>query len=266
MAQEPEDIFDAFYYHAGCGDVPYQRNETWLGVFEGIANRIIQDINPHTVLDAGCALGFLVEELRKHSVEAFGVDISEYAIRNVHPSISSYCRVGSIVDPFPQKYDLIVSIEVLEHLPKAEAEKAVANLCQYTDQVLFSSGAYDYAEVTHFNLQPPEYWAALFAKNGFFRDVDFDGSFITPWTVLFRRMDAPFHRVIMGYERRFDRLIQENAAVRKVNLEQRQDIASLKTTIAQKETEINDLKSQIGGLKNSKVFRIASKLRAFLPR
>lgn len=27
---------------------------------------------------------------------------------------------------------------------------------------------------SHINVQPPEYWAQLFARQGFFRDVDFD--------------------------------------------------------------------------------------------
>ncbi|MFN2150176.1 MAG: class I SAM-dependent methyltransferase, partial [Anaerolineales bacterium] len=148
-AEEPSKMFDAYYYAHGCGELPYQRNSAWLEMFENIAKRIAQDIQPKTVLDAGCALGFLVEGLRKQNVDAYGVDISEYAIENVHESIKPYCRQGSITEPFPQKYDLIVTIEVLEHMPKDQAEAAVANLCAHTDDVLFSSSPFDYKEPTH---------------------------------------------------------------------------------------------------------------------
>ncbi|HEX7975835.1 MAG TPA: class I SAM-dependent methyltransferase [Anaerolineales bacterium] len=177
--------FDAYYYAHGCA-APYERSEALLAFFDGIAKRIASDIQPGTVLDAGCALGFLVEALRKLGVQAYGIDVSEYAIQNVDPAIRPYCWTGSIADPFPQHYDLIVSIEVLEHMPRPEAEKAIANLCAHSDDLVFSSTPFDYKEVTHFNVQPPEYWAEQFARQGFVRDVDFDGSFITPWAARFR--------------------------------------------------------------------------------
>ncbi|MCX7840707.1 MAG: class I SAM-dependent methyltransferase, partial [Anaerolineae bacterium] len=106
-------------------------------------------------------------------VEAFGIDVSEYALQQVHPDFRSYCWLASVTDPLPQKYDLIVCIEVLEHLTARDAERAIENFCQHCDDVLFSSTPHDYKEVTHRNIQPPEYWAELFARYGFFRDMDF---------------------------------------------------------------------------------------------
>lgn len=209
-------MYDAHYYAHDCGEV-YERNEKWLNFFGAIAERIVSDIAPHTVLDAGCAMGFLVECLRERGVEAFGVDISDYAIQNVYPTIKPYCRVGSIAHSLPQKYDLIVSIEVLEHIPREEAEQAIINLCQYTDDILFSSTPFDYKEVTHLNVHAPEYWAEQFARQGFIRDVDFDASFITPWAVRFRRSSEPLPRIIQEYERRFWLLWKENVDLRELS-------------------------------------------------
>src|SRR3990172_936165 len=135
--------FDAYYFAHGCGR-PYQRDDEWLAFFGSIAARIVSDIQPRTVLDAGCAMGFLVEELRNRGVEAYGVDVSEYAIERVHPSVKPYCWRGSVTEELSQRYDLIVCIEVLEHMQAAEAEQAVANLCQHADDVLFSSTPFDY--------------------------------------------------------------------------------------------------------------------------
>ena len=53
------------------------------------------------------------------------------------------------------------------------------------------------------NVHPTDYWAEQFARQGFYRDVDFDASFITPWAALFRKSGEPIHRLIKGYERRF---------------------------------------------------------------
>ncbi len=216
----PAELFDARYYATGCGR-KYERDEEWLAFFGGIADRIIADIGPQTVLDAGCALGFLVEGLRDRGVEAFGRDVSAFAIENVHPSIRPYCEMGSIAEPFSRRYDLIVSIEVLEHMPVEDARAAIVNMCRFTDDVLFSSTPFDYKEVTHFNVQPPEYWAELFAQQGFYRDVDFDASFITEWAVRFRRRQDPLHRIIRDYERGYWLLRKENRDLRSLALELR---------------------------------------------
>jgi SAM-dependent methyltransferase len=172
-----------------------------MAFFGGIANRIVEAVAPARVLDAGCALGLLVEALRNRGVEAFGVDLSSYAIEQVHESVKPFCRRASITEEFPERYDLVVCIEVLEHMPAAEAEAAIANICRHTDDVLFSSTPFDHKEPTHINVHPPEHWSELFARHDFYRDTEFDASFITTWAVRYRRRREPVHRVIRGYER-----------------------------------------------------------------
>lgn len=207
-------LFDENYYRRGCGERPYRREPGWLAFFAGLAEQIARRLAPRTVLDAGCAMGFLVEALRDRGIEADGVDISEYAIGQVRADVRPYCRVGSVLEPFPRRYDLITCIEVLEHLPAEAAEPAVANLCRHADDILFSSSPRDFTEATHFNVQPAEYWAELFARNGFARDVDFDAAFITPWAARFRRASEPWPRLVRAYERGFSRLAEENAELR----------------------------------------------------
>jgi hypothetical protein len=237
-------MFDAYYFATGCGR-PYQRDDEWMRFFGQIADRIVSDIRPETVLDAGCAWGFLVEALRARNVAAYGIDVSEYAIQNIHPDVKPYCWVGSVVEPFPQVYDLIVCIEVLEHLPQEQAEKAVINFCRHSQDILFSSTPFDYKEATHFNVQPPEYWAELFARQGFYRDVDFDGSFITSWAVRFRRKDEPLPRMVREYERRYFLLSKENADLRGLTVEMRNEISALREQVDGKEQLVQAKDRQI---------------------
>lgn len=222
--RETSRIYDAYYFAHGCGE-PYERSEVWLSLFNGFAEQIVRQIQPKTVLDAGCAIGLLVETLRQRGVEAWGVDISEYAMQQVPGELQPYCRLGSVTEPFERQYDLIVCLEVLEHLPQTESEKAVANICRHADDVLFSSTPFDYKEATHFNVQPPEYWAEMFAHNGFYRDVDFDASFLTPWAVRFRRRDEPLHRMVRDYERKYWLLWKENTDLRSLVYEMRNELA-----------------------------------------
>lgn len=217
-------LYDAFYYQHCCGN-EYVRNEGWLRQFGRIADHIHNEIGPSTVLDAGCAMGFLVETLRSRGVEAYGIDISEYAIQQVMEEIKPYCAVGSVLDPFPRKYDLIVSIEVLEHLSPVECDVAVANFCQFSDDVLFSSTPDDYREASHINVRPPDYWAGLFARYGFYRDVDYDVSYITPWAMRFVRAYQPAFRLVEAYERRLWQLSKESAGSREFAIESRMRLA-----------------------------------------
>ena len=215
--------FDAFYYAHSCGR-PYARDDEWLRFFGGIADRIKADIKPASaeataarparVLDAGCAMGLLVEALVARGIDAHGVDISEYAISQAAPAVAGRCRAVSLTTPLDGRYDLIVCIEVLEHMPPAEAQTALVNICAHTDDVLFSSSPTDFGETTHVNVRPPEEWAEAFAREGFLRDLDYDASYITPWAVRYRRRSEPIPRVVREYERVTARLMIERNELR----------------------------------------------------
>lgn len=245
---KPGSLYDANYYAHACGE-PYQRSEIWLNLFNVIASQIVDKIAPGSVLDAGCAMGFLVEALRQRDVEAYGVDISDYAIQQVHPDVKPYCWVGSVVEPFPQHYDLIVCIEVVEHMSAAEAEQAVTNFCQHSDDILFSSTPFDYKEVTHTNVQPPEYWGELFARQGFFRDVDFDAAFLTPWAVRFRRRNEPIVRLAREYERRFWPLWKENADLRTLVQELRMQYTQMQQSFEEQQRNLSIVQGQVDHLR-----------------
>jgi GT2 family glycosyltransferase len=204
---QPQTYGDAYYtaYRGG----PYERSATWLAQFAKVADRIAADIRPRTALDAGCAKGLLVEQLRERGVDAEGIDISDFAVSSAPEEVRAHLRVGSIAEPFGHRYDLIVSTEVLEHLEPDDCERAVANICAHTDDVLFSSTPSDFDEATHVNVRPPEYWAELFLRHGFVRDIDYDASYVAGWAVRFRRTRDPLERQIIAYERELARLRSE---------------------------------------------------------
>ncbi len=187
MSPDRGALFGEEYFRCRFGSVPYERNEHWLGVFNRIAEQIIARLEPRRVLDAGCAKGFLVEALRDRGVDAWGIDISPYAISQVRPDIRSYCRVASLTEPLEDTYDLITCIEVLEHMPPEEARPAIENLTRAAPTVLFSSTPSDFSESTHVNVQPPLHWLTLFFELDFWPDLQFDASFVAPRAILFRK-------------------------------------------------------------------------------
>jgi SAM-dependent methyltransferase len=224
----PEADYGAAYYsNYWGGGGPYERNERWLKFFGDIADGIIRDFHPTSVLDAGCAMGFLVEELRKRGVDASGIDISDYAISQVDESAAAHCSVASLTEPLRQRYDLITCIEVLEHLPPAETDLALANLCGATDRLLISSTPGDYGEPTHLNVLPPEEWSAKLAQQGFMRDLERDLSYLSPWAALYVRQDEPQTETVRRYDRAWSRLRREVAEVRASLLHSQDQLAEL---------------------------------------
>ncbi len=229
--------FDAYYYAHDCGP-PYQRDEHWHSHFGRIAECIVSRIAPKTVLDAGCAIGLLVEELRKRAVDAAGVDVSDFALEQMPPGVREHCWKASLTEPLSRRFDLITCIEVLEHMLPREADAAVVNLCAHTDDILFSSSPVDFTEPTHVNVQPPEYWAQRFADQGFYRDVDFDATFVLPWAVRFRRARDPISFIVASYERRLWHLQQVERGARESLLRQQ-------STLAGMEAELQDARSRL---------------------
>jgi Methyltransferase domain len=208
-----EVTYGAHYYEHDCG-APYERNEHWTKFFGTIADRIVADLKPRSVFDAGCAMGLLVEQLWRRGVDAWGVDISKYAISHVHESVADRCRVGSLVEPFDRNYDLIVCIEVVEHMWPDDGRAAIANMCRASDRVLFSSSPSDYAEPTHLNVQPPEYWSSEFASHGLLRNLDYAPSYIAEWSVLYERQNDDAREIVRNYDRAYARLANEVSQLR----------------------------------------------------
>ncbi|MFK3664695.1 class I SAM-dependent methyltransferase [Ochrobactrum teleogrylli] len=181
------DQFDEKYFQTGFGPNAYARTEPWLNFYANIVDQLVRSIRPRTVLDAGCALGMIVEALWDRGVEAKGIDISDFAINNVRPDMREHCTVGSLTAPIDGQYDLIVCIEVLEHMPAEDAKIAIMNFASATNSVLFSSTPHDFEEVTHVNVRPTLSWLKQFMEAGLVPDLTYDASYITPHAILFKK-------------------------------------------------------------------------------
>lgn len=79
-----------------------------------------------TVLDFGTAMAFFVKALREHGMFAYGVDVSEWAIKNCDPDVVGY--VFNKIEDCPQPFDYIFSKDVLEHIPTNELTKMLEKL------------------------------------------------------------------------------------------------------------------------------------------
>jgi glycosyltransferase involved in cell wall biosynthesis len=247
LPQKPTNNPIEAYFAAYDAHRRYQPENSWQEAFEAIARQIAVKIKPGVVLDAGCAFGLLVERLRVHGIDAYGIDPDFQAIEQVPQSIRPYCWQGSLSDALPARYDLIVSLEALKRQAWSDAQAAIANLCQYTDDILFVVTPFDFKGISTRCPYPPEDWAEAFARQGFFHDLEFEAESILPWAARFRRTSpdslagiAPL-RILRDYERQNwlnSRKIQD---LRAENVEMREELR-------QREFEIDNLNGQTNEL------------------
>ena len=234
---------DYYLHHVGR---PYRKDAVWVRFFTPIADLIVSRIGPRRVLDAGCGPGILVELLRERGVEAFGFDISSYAIAHVPELVKPYCWRASVRDELHENYDLIVCQEVFPHVGPADADAAIANFCRHTSDVLFSSPLVVERDIRrHVNFNTAGHFAAEFARHGVLRDFAFDASIITPWAVRFRRRAMPAAEMIAAYE---DRCANERL---------RADLLS---------QQLDDVRRRVGDMERSWFWRLRTPWRMLTGR
>jgi hypothetical protein len=251
----PADLFNEEYFKSHCGPVPYSRESpVFVTFFAIIADYLVRTLGPRTVMDAGCAMGLLVEALRDRGVDAWGIDISPYAISQVRRDIRSYCSVGSLSEPLSGRYDLITCIEVLEHMPEPEAIRAIEHLTQASDAILFSSSPTDFTEPTHVNVHQPMWWLAQFQIVGFTPDLLFDCTCITPHAMLLRKTDQPLayevQRLFSDLPRVRNRALAAEERVRQLTAES----LGFQQSAAMQSDQMNQLNKQL----SSQIEQLAS--------
>lgn len=126
---------------------------------------------PKSVVDIGCGLGnFLYGFKRLGVLDVKGVDGSWVNKKKMSVYLEEdEFLVHDLQFPLKlnKKYDLVLSLEVGEHLTESAASTHVQNLTSAGDIIVFSAAVPFQGGQNHINEQWQSYWESLFAKNGF---------------------------------------------------------------------------------------------------
>jgi len=132
-----------------------------------------------TMLEVGCALGYGIAVFKDFGYDIYGTDISEYAVERAIADGGEPKRFAvadaQAPNPFQKRFDLVVSLQVVEHLPDegagvrclADAVNEGGHLVLATPNPASVSWYRRYqADPTHVNEHPPEHWTALIERSG----------------------------------------------------------------------------------------------------
>jgi len=134
-----------------------------------ILQTVREALNPGSVVDVGCGTGAWLKVWSDYGVEnILGID-GEWVRPDQLLIPRNRFRQMDLTAPsaLDEKFDLVESLEVAEHLPAAAADAFVAFLCSLGNVVLFSAAIPCQGGTHHLNEQWPGYWAALFQLHGF---------------------------------------------------------------------------------------------------
>jgi 2-polyprenyl-3-methyl-5-hydroxy-6-metoxy-1,4-benzoquinol methylase len=149
-------------------------------------NRIVKKYSSSgNLLDIGCAEGFLLRWAEKNHYFTFGIDISEYAIRNLSGKILNHSNLFiSNIENLPfmdNTFEVITCFDVLEHLRNPTIGLFEINRCLKKNGILVlsmpnsnsygkiwkKSNWFAYRDPTHVSLLTVQNWKNLIHKAGF---------------------------------------------------------------------------------------------------
>ena len=124
---------------------------------------------PRRVLDVGCGHGYWLQVAKQLGVqELVGVD-GEWVdpAELVQKGIQFHCQ--DLVNPVDlgERFDLVMSLEVAEHLPEERATSFVKDLCRHADLVYFGAAIPRQGGTHHVNEQYADFWVERFENEGF---------------------------------------------------------------------------------------------------
>lgn len=182
---ELDNPYNFNYYERGIEfGISCYRNYRWMPELTiSMAMTIIDYLRitrDQTILDFGCSKGFLVKALRILYRQAWGVDISPYAIENVDSAVKDFCSLPNQMKDVPDIFDLCIAKDVFEHINSTdlcfELEKLKARFL-FAIIPLGRNGKYtaplNDCDITHVLCHDEDWWIALFKENGWI-PINFD--------------------------------------------------------------------------------------------
>jgi SAM-dependent methyltransferase len=148
----------------------YENQQGWsYRAAQEVVPPLISLLRPANVLDVGCGIGTWLKVFMEHGIEDVqGID-GEY----VNPSQLMIPKEKFLAADLTQKidlkrqFDLVLSLEVAEHLPFDSSASFVENLTAHGKVIVFSAAVPGQGGVSHINEQWPDYWKILFEARGY---------------------------------------------------------------------------------------------------
>jgi hypothetical protein len=136
---------------------------------EAIVPLLFELIDPKSVIDIGCGVGSWLSVFKEHGIEdVLGVD-GQWVDKEMLMIPQEQFISCDLEEPIKinRQFDLVVSLEVAEHIRPEHASTFVKTLVDLGPVILFSAAIPLQIGKHHVNEQWPDYWARRFEEYGY---------------------------------------------------------------------------------------------------
>jgi predicted SAM-dependent methyltransferase len=167
-----EELFGKDYFNGGKKFGGYMREGYWDYPVHEITAKHILARNPSSVLEVGCARGYILKRIQDAGIRGIGIEISKHCYMT---RVCDYIYQMDICDPTvieegwpgPKMLDLCYSVAVMEHIPEEHLKNVISEMSKHTKRGLHGidfGEKDDGADKTHCTLRPKEWWVAKFKE------------------------------------------------------------------------------------------------------
>jgi SAM-dependent methyltransferase len=147
----------------------FRRREALRGEYQVVCDALLTLLNFETVLDIGCANGFLLDPMLQHGKDALGVELSPEVLEILPADTRNHVRIADATTMGQiGTFDLVACVEVIEHLPPARTTALLDVLALNCGDWLYFTAASPYQPGHgHINMRPIFYYLSELRKRGF---------------------------------------------------------------------------------------------------
>lgn len=171
---------------------------------EQVVPILMNMFSPKSVLDVGCGTGTWIQvfntvpEIQEaHGIDGHHIDMTKLVIPETQFSKHDLSKPLQL----NRQFDLVISLEVAEHLPPTSADDFVQSLVHHGETIVFSAAVPGQGGYNHIHEQWPSYWIKQFARHGYqaydiLRPIIWNNKEVDPWykqnVLVYSKKPLPF--------------------------------------------------------------------------
>lgn len=231
---------------------------------EGLIKSLLNFYKPIKSLDLGCGLGYFVAYLREQGIDAWGVEAEDLAEHFKSPGHQIKKDLSQPLD-LQEKFDLVICLEVVEHISRDFEEIVFDNIVRHMSKYLLFSGAIVGQQGTgHINERPESHWFWQLIKRGLVlrhqASLDVRLSCTLPWYVqnvsIWELVHPDNKDSLTLIAEQDSRILTQETELRKHLQQVQEELNQLKSALDQKQIELSQAQTALFTFQNSRFWHL----------